>query len=82
MLYSQGGYGNAEERPERPVRFTSNGRCQRYVTSPFTLLGNNSDKPRVRAEPDEPKAPYASDCSTPNIFLIDSSHSITIRYES
>ena len=30
----------------------------------FSLLGNESDKPRVRAEPDEPKAPYASDCST------------------
>ena len=29
------------------------------------LLGNESDKPRVRAEPDEPKALYASDCFKP-----------------
>ena len=76
------------ERPECPVRFPSNGRCQRYAASPFALLENKSDKPLndavilFGAEPDEPKAPYASDCSTPNIFLIDSSHSITIRYES
>ena len=61
MLYSLGGYGNAEERPERPARFTSNGRCYRYAASPFSLLGNRRAKPLVRAEPDEPKAFYASD---------------------
>ena len=32
---------------------------ERYAASPFSLLGNESDKPRVRAEPDEPKAPYS-----------------------
>ena len=38
---------------------------ERYAASPFSLLGNESDKPRVRAEPDEPKALYSSDWSKP-----------------
>lgn len=50
-----------------------------FLFANTTLCGKSQCvKPRVRAEPDESKAPYASDCSTPNIFLIDSSHSITI----
>lgn len=46
----------------------------------ITLLGKpKSDKPRVRAEPDAPKAPYAF---RPLRLRIDSLHSITMEYAS
>ena len=45
---------------------------------PLSLENLKCDKPRVRAEPDEPKAPYASVSGSPMRFRIDSLHSITI----
>ena len=48
-----------------------------------TLCGKSQcAKPRVRAEPDEPKAPYAGFSLTPFRFRMDSLQSITMEYES
>jgi len=71
--------------PERCIR----GLAGRVASAEITLLfvlqklqlfpeNLQCDKPRVRAEPDEPQAPYVSDSGSPFRFRIDSLHSITI----
>lgn len=50
--------------------------------TPLSLENRLSVKLRVRAEPDEPKAPYASFSLTPFRLRIDSLQSMTILYES
>ena len=51
-----------------------------FCAKTITLCGKSqSVKPRVRAEPDEPKAPYAGFFLTPFLFLMDSLQSIRIE---
>ena len=51
-----------------------------FCAKTITLCGKSqSVKPRVRAEPDEPKALYAGFSLTPFLFLMDSLQSIRIE---
>lgn len=54
----------------------------RESITPLSLENLECVKLRVRAEPDEPKAPYASFSLTPFRLRIDSLQSITMLYES
>lgn len=54
----------------------------RESITPLSLENLQCVKPRVRAEPDEPKALYESESCTPFRLRIDSLQSITMLYES